>query len=114
MHVAIPDWIVYAVAGAGGQLVRVLLGVKKAADAGEHIAVSRIVWTTIYGMISGAVIGSFYRDTRLAFTSGLAMTDLTESLLKIAAPAEKKVVYVERGRKKKREEGAKGIEVIRV
>jgi len=96
MYVAIPNWVVYALAGAAGQLVRVLFGVKKAADAGEHIKISRIVWTTAYGMVSGAIIGSFYSDARLAFTSGLAMTDLTESLLKIASPAPAKVVHVER------------------
>jgi len=79
----LPAWITLALAGALGQLLRALVGVKKAIDSGEQIDTERLVWTTLYGMFWGGIIGYFCQDWKAAFTSGFAVTDFTEGLVKV-------------------------------
>jgi len=80
-----PDWMVLALAGAVGQLLRVCVGVKKAVERGEKISPKRIASTLAFAAFSGAVVGYFYPDWRASFLSGYSVTDFAEGLVKAIA-----------------------------
>lgn len=90
MDITIPLWLTLGLAGGLGQLLRILLGLKKAIDADQPIHLQRTFWSAVYGFVWGIVIGFFAPDWRIAFTTGLAATDLTESLIKVAQGSKKK------------------------
>jgi len=74
---------VNAVAGAVGQLIRAALGVKKAIDEDHPIQIKKVVYTTMYGMVCGALVGLLVDDWKFALLTGLSATDVTESLIQI-------------------------------
>ena len=55
----IPLWMVLALAGAVGQMLRACVGVKKAVERGEKIKAGRLISTILYAGFMGAVIGYF-------------------------------------------------------
>jgi len=57
--------------------------IKKALDEGQEISWKKFSSSVIYGAVAGAFVGMLASDWRIAFTSGLAATDLTETLIKI-------------------------------
>ena len=91
MDITIPLWLTLGLAGGLGQLLRILLGLKKAVDEDQKINLQRTFWSAVYAFFWGIVVGFFAPDWRIAFTSGLAATDLTESLIKIAQGSKKTV-----------------------
>jgi len=74
---------VNCMAGGLGQLTRSLLGVKKAIDEHQDINVKQLVSSIFEGFVVGLFVGIFAPDWRFAFTTGLAATDVTESLIKV-------------------------------
>jgi len=88
--IEIPIWLVLVLAGAVGQLCRSLIGLKKAIDADEYISITRVIVTTIVGMIVGGFAGALTQDWKIAFTTGYAATDGIEGMFKIASGTEKK------------------------
>lgn len=83
LELILPGWTMLAVAGSLGQLLRALLGVKKAVDAGETIRISRLLSSVLYAMATGGILGYFTSSPELAFTTGFAATDFTESLISV-------------------------------
>lgn len=79
----LPNWALLALAGMLGQVLRVLLGIKKAIEADVKLDPDRIFYSLIYAAFWGAMIGTFSQDWRLAFTAGLGATDVTESLISL-------------------------------
>ncbi|MHC1610036.1 MAG: hypothetical protein ACXQTW_00260 [Candidatus Methanospirareceae archaeon] len=82
MMLEIPVWVLLALCGGVGQLLRSAQGVYKAIQRGEKIKWSRVFWTWVYSLLAGAMIGYFYPDYRAAFLAGYAATDFTEGLVK--------------------------------
>jgi len=78
----LPMWVILAVAGGLGQLVRSIQGVYKAVERGEPIKISKIFWTFCFALFTGAGVGFFYPDARAAFLAGYAATDFVEGLVK--------------------------------
>ena len=86
----IPLWMVLALAGAVGQMLRACVGVKKAVERGEKIKAGRLISTILYAGFMGAVIGYFYPDWRAAFLAGYSATDFTEGIVKAISEKAKK------------------------
>jgi len=97
----IPTWFVLALAGAVGQMLRAVQGVKKAVERGEKISASKLFWTIVFAAFSGSVIGYFYPDWRAAFLGGYAATDFVEGVVKAISIKHEKEVKAESRRKKK-------------
>jgi hypothetical protein len=71
-------------AGGFGQLVRAALGLKKAMDSGKKLSFKRFFMSLIVGFASGAAVGIFIPDWKLAFMTGFGATDAIESVVQIA------------------------------
>lgn len=82
MMLEIPIWVFLALAGGLGQLFRTSQGIYKAIQKGEKLEFSKVFWTWLFALFSGACIGYFYPDYRAAFLAGYAATDFTEGLVK--------------------------------
>lgn len=80
--IALPAWVILALAGAVGQMLRAIVGVKKAVERGDRISAGHLFWSIVYSAFMGAVIGYFYPDWRAAFLGGYAATDFSEGIVK--------------------------------
>lgn len=92
MDFVIPGWLILVFAGGLGQLLRALIGIKKAIDNEQYLSGRRTVVTILIAMFIGALAGVISNDWKLAFTAGYAATDGIEGCFKIAThePKEKK------------------------
>jgi len=73
-------YILNALAGALGQGVRVLAGLKKAAESGAEFEGERIIETIVIGGAIGGAVGVFANDPKAAFLAGYAGTDFVEAM----------------------------------
>jgi len=73
-------YITNAIAGAVGQSVRILAGLKKAAEKGDPFDGARMLETLVVGAAIGGAIGIFTGDPKAAFLAGYAGTDFIEAM----------------------------------
>ena len=84
-------WFGPALAGALGQLLRVSYGLGHAIKNGEAVDKPRLFNTLMLAIFSGATVGLFYNDVRLAFAAGFITTDAVEGIVKVLAKGERNV-----------------------
>ncbi|RLI92004.1 MAG: hypothetical protein DRO95_03185 [Candidatus Altiarchaeales archaeon] len=73
-------YITNAIAGAVGQSVRILAGLKKAAERGVEFEGARMIETLVLGAVIGGAVGLFTNDPTMAFLAGYSGTDFIEAM----------------------------------
>ena len=68
--------------GASGQLLRSVIGLRKAVEVGADFNLQRFMLTLGTGMLLGFLVGMWLSDPRGAFLAGYAGTDFIEGWIR--------------------------------
>lgn len=77
----IEQYGILCAAGALGQAVRVIGGLKKACQDKEEIDGARVIESLLMGFFTGGSVGIFTGNAEMAFLSGYAGTDFLEAMI---------------------------------